>query len=126
MMNGVEGVSVICFNTAHPYLKVISHVVWDDQWQIPVYDEGRWTVSVLRSDGRVYRLLLNGELATWPIAIAMRICKNLHCLNAYMGDARDRERNDNNHETYSLHWEFANHAQWRGRSDADYEAAGGA
>jgi len=124
-MNGIEGVNVVCIDTAHPYLKVASHVVWDKRWQIPVYDVGRWTVSILRSAGKAWRLLLNGELATWPKAIAMRICKSLHCLNAYVGEARDRERNDNTYETYCLYTTFAEYAQWRNRSDADYETAGG-
>ena len=87
-------------------------------------DEGHWVVSVIHSTWGYYQLLLNAELPPWPKTVATQICKVLAEAGAYLGDARDREVNDHNHEAASLHAAFTQFEAWRGRSDADYEANG--
>lgn len=123
-MNGTEGCAVITYKTEHPHLAVASSVVWDHNWQIPVYDEGRWVVGIIRSSGGYNYLVLNGEVPTWPKAIATQICNELAQAGAYLGEARDREVNDHNREARCLHAAFELHSAWRGKTDADYEAAG--
>ena len=123
-MNGIEGCNIPITRTSHPHLVAGPSLHWDDAWQIHVYDEGHWVVGIIRSDGLYYRLTLNGDIPTWPKAIATQICDQLAKDGAYLDDARDREANHNNHETRSLDAAFTQFQAWRGRSDDDYAANG--
>lgn len=124
MTDNIAGCTIVRCDTEHPYLVAGSSIYWDENWQIPVFDEGRWVVGVVRSDGLYYRLTLNNEIPSWPKAIAVQICNQLAKDGAYLEDTRDRLENVNNHETRSLDAAFTRFQAWRGRTDADYEANG--
>lgn len=124
-MSAPNGVSVVTCDTDHPHLVVGSAVYQDETWQIPVRDEGRWTVLLRHPDGSFWRQMLNGEVYNWPRAIAIRICADLAAAGAFLDDNRAGDHHDDHDALCLSHVYNAYAPEWRGRGDGDYEAAGG-